>query len=135
MKLNERLSKLSKNKIPKRLQKGVVACKSECDAVLQKARIEKRELETALESRDAGIDKLKKEVEFHRSLLRVKGMLLCYMTHACIVHDSLIVITTGRPYQSQSSSSEGTSNPGNDTISYTMKVLLLILFISFQNLR
>ena len=76
MKLNERLTKLSKNKVPKHLQKGVRACKSECDIVLQKARVEKRELEVALESRDENIEKLKSEVEFHRSLMGVRGMLL-----------------------------------------------------------
>ena len=72
MKLSERLSKLSKSKDPKRLQKGVLACKSKCDTVLQKANTEKRDIEAALESRD----KLKAEVEFYRSLMRVRGMLL-----------------------------------------------------------
>ena len=86
MKLSERLSKLSKSKVPKRLQKGAFACKSECDAVLQKANIEKRDLEAALESRDADNDKLKVEVEFYRSLMRVRGMLLYYI-HACTLMD------------------------------------------------
>lgn len=91
MKLNERLSKLSKNKIPKRLQKGVLACKNDCDAVLQKARTEKRDLDKALESRDANIEKLTSEVEFYRSLMRVRGM-HCFRMHVhvpCMVHDTI----------------------------------------------
>lgn len=75
MKLKERLTRLSKKKIPNCLQKRVCSCTNECDGVLKKVRNEKMDLEAALESRDADLNTLRSEVEFYRSLMTVRGML------------------------------------------------------------
>ena len=69
MKLKEALARLSKKK-PKRLQKRVNACTSKCDEVLRKHRIEKTELERELESKNACIDDLIKQLDFYRQIIR-----------------------------------------------------------------
>ena len=73
MKLRRKLTRLRK-KEPKRLKKRVIACTSKCDEILQKIRIEKAQVSRELESRDVDMETLKSEVEFYRSLMRIKGM-------------------------------------------------------------
>ena len=69
MKLKGALTRLNKKK-PKRLQKRVNACTSKCDEVLQKFRAEKTELEREVESKNACIDNLTKQLNFYRQLIR-----------------------------------------------------------------
>ena len=71
MKLKGALAQLSK-KEPKRLQKKVHvnACTRKCDRVLKKYRIEKTELEGELESKNAYIDDLTKQLDFYRQIIR-----------------------------------------------------------------
>ena len=69
MKLRGMLARLSK-KVPKRLQKRANACISKCDGVLQRFRIEMMKLEREIESKNACIDDLTKQLDFYRQIIR-----------------------------------------------------------------
>ena len=66
VKLKEALTELSKSEPsdsePSDLQRGVNACASKCDKVLQKFKIEKTDTERELESRKATIEQLTSEL-------------------------------------------------------------------------
>ena len=70
MKLKGELAQLCQ-KEPKHLQERANACTSTCDEVLQKFRSEKMELERELESKNACIDDLTKQLDFYRQIIRI----------------------------------------------------------------
>lgn len=77
-KLKRSLTRLSKRNAPRRLKKRMITCAERCDGIIHKARVERKDLEAALNLKEAELISLKPELEFYRSIMRHQGMCVLY---------------------------------------------------------